>query len=276
MLPFLEQSNVSALFDNNYDVNSDVAIHTGIPAKTGANAAARLQDLKVFLCPSDPSQARTFNAGRQNYKGSLGCSPSMRGPGAPPNLTGIDPTLFGVFGHRLDRPSPNPNPGALMLGTRLAEVTDGTSNTALFSEVFRGNITGEASGVGQFDYTTNMTGGSANDFTLPDGRGVAPCNNPTGSTIRYTGQQYYRALPQNFLYTHTLPINWNKKVSTNQKYSCGNTAFDAIHIAASSYHTGGVNVCLTDGSVRFVGETVDFAVWQAAGTRGRGESTQLP
>jgi prepilin-type processing-associated H-X9-DG protein len=73
-----------------------------------------------------------------------------------------------------------------------------------------------------------------------------------------------------------LPINWNKKSSTNQKYSCGNTGFNAIHIAASSYHPGGANVCLTDGSVRFVAETIDFAVWQAAGTRIRGESVQLP
>jgi len=271
LLPFLEQSNVSALFNHNYDVNSDARIHSGHPNLTGANAAARIQDLKVFLCPSDVSQARTFNAGRLNYKGSLGLSPHMRG-------TGLEQFL-GVFGHfmpPIGTPPPNVNAGRLMFGTRLAEVTDGTSNTTLFAEVFRGNITGESSGVGQFDYTTNMIGGSAADFTLQDGRAVAPCNSSTTTTIRYVGQQYYRALPQNFLYTHTLPINWNKKSNTNQKYSCGNTAFNAIHIAASSYHPGGANVCLTDGSVRFVAETIDFGVWQAAGTRIRGESVQLP
>ncbi|MCI0358030.1 MAG: DUF1559 domain-containing protein [Planctomycetaceae bacterium] len=267
MLPFLEQSNVSALFNNDYDTNSDRHIVTGV-LLANANAAARLQDLKVFLCPSDPSQARTFNAGRLNYKGSLGCFPHLRGIGGDPNRSLNAGQLLGVFGHPLIQ-------GQVMLGTRLAEVTDGTSNTTLFAEVVRGNITGESSGGGLFDYTTNMIG--SGNYTITDGRGVTECNNGAGSpTIRYVGQQYYRALPQNFLYTHTMPINWNKKVTANQKYSCGNTAFNSIHLGASSYHPGGANVCLTDGSVRFVGETVDFAVWQAVGTKGRGESTQLP
>jgi prepilin-type processing-associated H-X9-DG protein len=42
-------------------------------------------------------------------------------------------------------------------------------------------------------------------------------------------------------------------------------------MAASSYHTGGVNVGMADGSVRFVRDGVDFAVWQALGTRAGGE-----
>ena len=261
MLPFLEQSNVSALFDHNYDVNSDARIHSGLPTKTGANAAARIQDLKVFLCPSDPSQARTFNAGRLNYKGSIGCSPFVRGSNS---------VADGVFGH------PFPAAGNMMLGTRLAEVIDGTSNTTLFSEVRRGTLSGE-SGVTGFDFTTNMVGGTYATSPVPtDGRSVTQCNNSSTTVIRYVGQQYYRALPQNFVYSHTLPPNWNKKVTTNQKYSCGNSAFNAIHMPASSFHPGVVNVCLTDGSVRSVSETVDFAVWQAAGTRGAGESSQLP
>ena len=39
----------------------------------------------------------------------------------------------------------------------------------------------------------------------------------------------------------------------------------------SSRHTGGVNVCLGDGSVRFVSNTVNLATWRALGTRGNGE-----
>ena len=35
---------------------------------------------------------------------------------------------------------------------------------------------------------------------------------------------------------------------------------------ASSYHPGGVNAGLVDGSVRFVSETINNAVWQAAGS----------
>ena len=36
--------------------------------------------------------------------------------------------------------------------------------------------------------------------------------------------------------------------------------------AASSYHPGGVNVGLADGSVGFVNDTINLAVWQALGS----------
>ena len=43
-----------------------------------------------------------------------------------------------------------------------------------------------------------------------------------------------------------------------------------------SAHTGGVNVAMADGSVKFVRNTVDNVVWNAAGTRSGGESLTLP
>lgn len=44
---------------------------------------------------------------------------------------------------------------------------------------------------------------------------------------------------------------------------------------ARSYHAGGLNGALGDGSVIFVSDTVDFNVWRAAFTRGDGESTSI-
>jgi len=44
---------------------------------------------------------------------------------------------------------------------------------------------------------------------------------------------------------------------------------------ARSYHPGGVQVALGDGSVRFVSDTISLPVWQAACTRQGGEATQL-
>ncbi len=38
-------------------------------------------------------------------------------------------------------------------------------------------------------------------------------------------------------------------------------------LTARSYHPAGVNVLFCDGSVRFVGDDVSLAVWQAAATR---------
>jgi prepilin-type processing-associated H-X9-DG protein len=42
-------------------------------------------------------------------------------------------------------------------------------------------------------------------------------------------------------------------------------------IGASSFHPGGVNVLLLDGSVRFVKSSVGPAAWNALGTRSFGE-----
>jgi prepilin-type processing-associated H-X9-DG protein len=260
LLPFLEASNTLALFNMNYNTNSDAAIHTSIPALANANARARVQEAKFFLCPSDPSTAKTFgNAGRLNYMGSLGCSPNYNGG------TDVD----GIFAIAL----PAAASGVEMKGRRLGELTDGTSNTAMFSEMKRGTY---PSGSASFDHTTSMTGAGVSNQT--DGRTVAECLTVQSAKIPYVGQQYYRNLPHNFLYTHTLPPNWNRKMSdpAQQKYICGNAAFNAVHHGASSYHPGGANVGMADGSVRTVADSVDFAVWQAAGTMNRGESTQLP
>jgi len=47
------------------------------------------------------------------------------------------------------------------------------------------------------------------------------------------------------------------------------TTFAAV--TARSYHSGGVNVLLMDGSVRFVRNAIPAATWQALGTRSGGE-----
>ena len=45
----------------------------------------------------------------------------------------------------------------------------------------------------------------------------------------------------------------------------------ALWKAARSRHPGGVNFLLCDGSVRFVGETIDIDTWHALGSRNGGE-----
>ena len=55
MLPYFEQANKFNQFNMNYNVNSDAPINSSFPALTNANAAARGQDVPIFLCPSDPS-----------------------------------------------------------------------------------------------------------------------------------------------------------------------------------------------------------------------------
>lgn len=46
-------------------------------------------------------------------------------------------------------------------------------------------------------------------------------------------------------------------------------------VTARSYHVGGVNALLLDGSVRFVGSTIARDTWRALGTRAGGEVANL-
>jgi prepilin-type N-terminal cleavage/methylation domain-containing protein/prepilin-type processing-associated H-X9-DG protein len=257
ILPYVEQANKFNLFNFDFDVNSDAKIDPSVPG-TFTNGPARAQDVPYFLCPSDPS-ANSYPAfpapgdsGRLSYHGSHGASSNVR------NGTGIG----GVF----SMPFTN---GQVMKGYALLAITDGTSNTAMFAEVMRATQQHNST---TLDNTTVLRHTTWNDT---NGTALPPCatGSEAGSRLYYSGHQYYRALPFLQTYSHTLPPNWNRKVpSGQQRYNCGNASdLNQMHISASSYHTGGVNLCMADGSVRFVRDSINFTSWQAMGTRANGE-----
>jgi prepilin-type N-terminal cleavage/methylation domain-containing protein/prepilin-type processing-associated H-X9-DG protein len=257
LLPYFEQGNKFNQFNMNYNVNSDAPINSNFPALPRANSAARTSDVSIFLCPSDPSGESYFGAGRQNYFASLGGWAHQRGGGG--NQDGI----FSI---------PYPANGNEMKGVAILAATDGTSNTVMFAEVMRSAIPYNAAS-GVRDHATVIINSANTGYNQSDGTTISMCATGANwsSSIKYTGQQYYRNLPSNFLFTHTLPINWNRKVPTGQQYSCGSSAFNSMHIAASSYHTGGANAGLADGSVRFFRDSTALATWRAYGTRAGGE-----
>jgi prepilin-type N-terminal cleavage/methylation domain-containing protein/prepilin-type processing-associated H-X9-DG protein len=267
ILPYVEQANKYNQFNLDFDVNSDGWIGSPLPPSpaTWTNGPARSQDVPIYLCPSDGS-SQTYSAwpapgasGRLSYHGNMGAVANAYETGAG----------AGVFN------GPLPSGGAELKGPAIVALSDGTSNTALFSEVMRSHETTSSTGSGIRDNATLIRGDSGWNFT--DGRNIPMC--ATGdswvSSIKYVGHQYYRFLPAGQQYTHTLPPNWNRKVPSGvQRYNCGNSAdvnHVQSHISASSYHSGGVNLCMGDGSVRFVSDNVDFVAWQAAGTKAGGE-----
>ena len=257
LLPYFEQTAAFNLFDLDYDVVGDNRIHASVPTKPNANAQARITEVSSFLCPSDPSSERLNGFGRLNYHGCMGGS----------NLFG-GTLIDGIFSKA--RPA-----STVMKGPSMGEITDGTSNTALFAEVMRSNSVSTNSNTTAFLSTAAYTG-----TQLVDGRAIPECNpNATGTTERETGLRFFHFTTHNTTYTHTLPPNWNKKVNAlaSQRYNCGNTANvggvprSQQHMAASSSHTGGVVMGRADGSVQFQSESIDFAAWQALGSRSGGE-----
>jgi prepilin-type processing-associated H-X9-DG protein len=270
ILSFVEQSNKYAQFNFNYKTWNDAPAVAGLPAMPKVNLPARTQDVPIYLCPSDPSQTRRGSndadttegtQGRLNYLACLGTTSQFgtTGPGA------------GIFTNS------TVVPGQELQGVALGQIQDGTSNTALFAEVMRSTHPWPAvSGVRDNTVIILEVG---NLLTLypnsdSDGRSVPSCATGANwnSSIKYVGLQFERDLWGTTFYTHTLPPNWNRKVpGGNQQYNCGDTTISHFHVAASSYHSGGVNLGMADGSVRFVRDAINFTAWQAMGTMNGGE-----
>jgi prepilin-type N-terminal cleavage/methylation domain-containing protein/prepilin-type processing-associated H-X9-DG protein len=152
-----------------------------------------------------------------------------------------------------------------------AHFTDGLSNTLAVAEV-KG-------------YTTRL-GGSPNTltFAVPP----PPPSSPAGLTAfslaafdpaKQTHVEWVDGKVHETGFTTVFPPN------TLVAYPSGGVTYDVDFVTATeanlgdtyaavtsrSYHTGGVNALLMDGSVHFVSSAISMTTWRALGTRGSGE-----
>ena len=234
------------------------------------NDTAMSQIFSVYVCPSDPQTTKLSDDGYANYVACLGDTAAQQVGSATYQETNT--SRLGIFNVTIDTSQPQflnsptntqsnyPN----YLRARpvtVASVTDGTSNTALFSETKRSYYSGSSNNVSSTDplnvYVIPQAG--ANNYVPP----VCTAQN-TEYVISYRGQQYYRDLPMTGYYNHTLPPN-------SPYWDCGYDDFTRAHMAARSYHPGGANVTFADGSVRFIKNTVNIISWNGLGTRAGGE-----
>jgi prepilin-type processing-associated H-X9-DG protein len=231
----VEQGNKFNQFDWNVEVNTHPA-----------NAAARTQDVPVYLCPSDPSRGRYLvpvsdrqePAGRSNYLANLG------GSGWVHNTSG---------------------PFHFNSKVTLNSIPDGTSNTALFAEVKRGPAPGHDDSLVSTRVPFSVWGPVSDPANANNLQPPGAAEDRSLPAMAYTGLVYYRGAPGTGFYTHTVPPN-------NKGRDCiRDVAFDSGHYSARSWHPGGVNVLFGDGSVRSVNNGIDPATWRAIGTRNGGE-----
>jgi prepilin-type N-terminal cleavage/methylation domain-containing protein/prepilin-type processing-associated H-X9-DG protein len=243
ILPFLEQANKYNQFDLRYDISA------GSPPAPASHPLARTQDVPVYICPSDPSTAAFAGPlGRSNYFGNIGRNAS------PTNKNGA---TGGVFFVEFARPQwDNGNRSG---SVRIADITDGTSNTAMFAEIRRGNSSAGGSTVDPVAPQDVRLVTLSSDLLDPP----ADCNRMTAAAYRYAGLQYYRSFAFTSFYTHTVPPNYR-----------GGDCSDLsnVHLASRSYHPGGVNAAFCDGSVRFISDSINLTVWKNLGSRGGGET----
>jgi prepilin-type processing-associated H-X9-DG protein len=132
----------------------------------------------------------------------------------------------------------------LNFGASFAEITDGTGQTLLLAELIQ---------------TPHPAG---QDVSVIDRRGRV-------WSEQASSHQFSTKLTPNSL----LPdygACWNNSVP---KTPCTRNTGDANnhYIGSRSYHPGGVNVLLGDGSVRFIKDTIDLRSWKAMSSRAGGE-----
>ena len=254
--------------------------------KAGVNAAGAWRDdndgsfgpwdaqLNVLLCPSDGAPKPNPNDfGHTNYAMNWGDNADAVRDGNITKCRGmfVDGTPLGI-----------------------KDARDGTVNTILFAEIGRNNgdrafqgggLTGTAMGTfsdnvnGSFGFSNPQACVTAASNAASPGRYPAPSG--TDNYIGDRGSRWQRDRGGDTGFTTILPPNGP---------SCdpdGNLDTNSV-VSAGSYHGGGVQAVMVDGSVQFINETINagsasaanptagpspYGVWGALGTRSAGDST---
>ncbi|HWE36491.1 MAG TPA: tetratricopeptide repeat protein [Isosphaeraceae bacterium] len=241
LLNYLEQTAVYNAY--NFELG-DVVAGNAVAANTTVMATA----IPGYLCPSD---ANPGNDGTiVGFDLRVTCiNYAINGGGNRQNNGGrVDGMAWWLGG--------NPSFGARV---HLASITDGTGNTAAFSEWVKGRSGVDAPGTNLVYAIGGYTnGGRRNDFDM--------CAAATAPLWDYKGEYWtLQDTGRGGPYYHVMTPN---RPGCAVGVGFGNV--DSF-IGPASFHPGGVNLLLMDGSVRFVKDSVTLDVWNALGTRARGE-----
>ena len=204
------------------------------------NSTALSTRIGGFLCPADTDRiSDPYNTAHNSYRGCAGTLPYNLKDDSP-DQSGRNNGLFWF-----------------QSAVRVANVTDGLSNTAAFSERCLGDA---ASPDPKSNYYIS-------NEDPADCLAISTITTPIFSDP-YAGSGA-RWADGNVVFTryhHIFPPS---------KPSCllgGTWDFDSQVVStATSRHPGGVNLLIADGSTRFVKETVDARIWTAMGTIAGGE-----
>jgi hypothetical protein len=215
----------------------------------GSNTTQRRTKLVAFLCPSDSPYPGSADMGNCNYPGSMG--PSLGQYVSPLGLRN------GFFNFDVI--------------TRVGDVRDGTSNTISMSEHFVGDNNNSLYTPGDVVRgvaytTTNLTKWTRAEL---DAYGAA-CDAAKANHHSHNGREWMIGQPAQTLFNTLAPPN-HKWPNCQDCTGCGWMDSRGV-FPARSRHTGGVHTQMGDGSVRFITENIDLALWQNLGSINGGET----
>jgi prepilin-type N-terminal cleavage/methylation domain-containing protein/prepilin-type processing-associated H-X9-DG protein len=209
-------------------------------ANTWDNAEAPAkQRLAVFICPSSPLLNNGYPG--TNY---LWCSGSMiESGGCNTAARGSN----GVF--------------AADAARRMADITDGTSNTIMASEYVPGIDNAHG-----FKAVSAINVANREFPTQAELDVVAAA--PAARLLTNNGRWWAWHSHSNALFNTSAPPNWKSQNGSGGAGVGGaGLSWDSCVgiVPAKSKHPSGVNACLADGSVRFIADNVTLLTWQRLG-----------
>lgn len=232
-------------------INFGVAM-TRVDSFPPENLTAGTRTIEVFLCPSDPL-AVADPYGCQSYRGNVGLDEyqALTLRYRTPALQEVETGAFAHAGEILP----------------LSAFTDGLSNTIAYSEKSLGSGSGRYSPMRDWVDVGLMSGhpGISPDDWLARCSALDPAQSndahlDSGRCWLLGGARY------STFFTSATP---NTLIP-----DCGNAQMNGQGLfAARSYHPGGVNAAMADGSVHWFASTISLRVWKALGTRAGGELT---
>ncbi len=225
ILPYLEGGNVYKTIDFRRGVLDPV------------NREAVRAIIPTYLCPSDTTDRLHPNFGPNNYMANAGTGLQNGGSFRDYGPEGTE-RIDGVF---FDRSA-----------VRFAEVGDGLSNTAAYSETIKG--TG-----------TDTTASSPSDTLRQFAQGaqlVAVTDSFCAGLSFWSGQR-----GREWARGNLNAASYNHYLTPNHKLNDCLSGNVMGRISARSFHPGGVSVLFLDGHVSFAPDTIDLATWRALATR---------
>jgi prepilin-type N-terminal cleavage/methylation domain-containing protein/prepilin-type processing-associated H-X9-DG protein len=225
-----------------------------------------------YICPSESAGVGPFYATSWiNYAANFGGPATLASWSGP--IVFMADSVQGTNGSKTQT-------GLGTIGVQA--VSDGTSNTAMFSERLigvagTGSVPAASGNARRTSYKVNVAANANSGSLTQLQKLIAACQGVPGTTLS-DGVDTYSGGIWPGGHSGTLRFNSYDHVNTPNKLTCivsdaeggAPGGFNSV-ITPSSNHPGGVNVCFCDGSVKFLKDSVNLQVWWAIGTRNQGE-----
>jgi len=233
LLPFIEQENLGDLINWS-------ASYASQPLVTRTRVAS-------LMCPSEVNDKERPDGALTHYPLNYGINVGVWHVFNPTAGSGGDGIVY-----------PNSQTG-------FAAITDGSSNTMAFAEVKAYNPYFRDGKSASATIPSSVTDGRLKQGDFKTNSGHTEWVDGRAHQSGFTG-----TFPPNTEIIHVDGVEYDVDFTSSREGKTTNEITYAS-VTSRSYHPGGVQVSMSDGSVRFVAETIALQTWRAMATRAGGE-----